>query len=178
METEWKTVERKSTYVPPSMRGKLPENPKDLTLNSELLFPELSKAPKKQASAWGANKQSFSQKVKQLVINEQKTEEEREVERLAALERLRAQHEYAVLSLKKFTPERILEWNEKISKAHRSEQINTELAAIGYHKVALKPLTNQEREEIQNTLREIQEEQQEFEQELTESEEDYITEHH
>jgi DNA gyrase/topoisomerase IV subunit A len=52
------------------------------------------------------------------------------------------------------------------------------LAAIGYHKIALKPLTNQEREEIQNTLREIQEEQQEFEQAMSESEEDYITEHH
>lgn len=176
METEWKTVERKGTYVPPSMRGKVPENPKDLTLNSDLLFPELSKVTQKQATAWGANKQSFSQKVKQLVINEQKSEEEREAERLAALERLRAQHEYAILSLKKFTPERILEWNEKISQAYRSEQNNAELAAVGCHKVALKPLTNQEREQIQKTLREIQLEQQEFEQESI-SDDDYITEH-
>jgi hypothetical protein len=89
-----------SGYVPPHKRSEPEEKKKTVSLNSRDDFPDLTLKSGK-TTAWGS-KTSFSQKVKDLIANEQKTEAEREAEREAA----RAIEGWVVLNIRPFTKER------------------------------------------------------------------------
>lgn len=95
-----------SGYVPPHKRNEKPAAviKKSVTADD---FPELTTAPK-TAKIWG--KTSFSQKIKDLIVNEQKSEVEREAEREAA----RAIYGYVILDIRPFTKEKYILFNERM----------------------------------------------------------------
>ena len=97
-----------SGYVPPHKRSEPAEKKKAVSLNSRDDFPDLTLKSGK-TTAWGS-KTSFSQKVKDLIANEQKTEVEREAEREAA----RAIEGWVVLNMRPFTKERYILFNERM----------------------------------------------------------------
>lgn len=136
IENAWTTVTSKKGYVPPHLRNKEAAEVKALSLDNDDDFPTLGgiSTPKKMTSnpfelnltkdfpSLGGGlgsylKASFTQKVKDLIEAEQQDE----VARAASEEKKRELEGYVSLSLK-FTPERYLEWNEKMSSSVRSEK--------------------------------------------------------
>lgn len=97
-----------SGYLPPHKRKEVEKQQNGLAMNCRDEFPDLSLKSGK-ATAWGS-KTSFSQKIKDLIANEQKTEAEREAEREAT----RAIEGWAVLDIRPFTKERYILFNERI----------------------------------------------------------------
>lgn len=94
-------------YVPPHKRNEPAAIAKAVSISSMNDFPELAALPK-TAKIWG--KTSFSQKIKDLIINEQKSEAEREAEREAA----RAIYGYVILDISPFTKEKYILFNERM----------------------------------------------------------------
>jgi hypothetical protein len=97
-----------SGYLPPHKRNEVEKKSKGLAMNCRDEFPDLS-LKGSVTTAWGS-KTSFSQKIKDLIANEQKTEAEREAEREAA----RAIERSPVLDIRPFTKERYILFNERI----------------------------------------------------------------
>jgi hypothetical protein len=96
-----------SGYVPPHKRNEKPAAGAVKKAITEDDFPELAALPK-TAKIWG--KTSFSQKIKDLIINEQKSEAEREAEREAQ----RAIYGYVILDIRPFTKEKYILFNERM----------------------------------------------------------------
>ncbi len=97
-----------SGYLPPHKRKEIAKEPKAVSMTSKDDFPDLSLNTTK-VSAWGS-KTSFSQKIKDLIANEKKTDTEREAEKEAA----RAIEGWAVLDIRPFTKERYILFNERL----------------------------------------------------------------
>lgn len=98
-----------SGYVPPHKRNEPAAAgvAKTVSMTSWNDFPDLNTGPK-TAKVWA--KPSFSQKIKDLIINEQKTEAEREAEAEAA----RAIYGYVILDIRPFTKEKYILFNERM----------------------------------------------------------------
>jgi hypothetical protein len=137
--SEWQTVKSRRTavprgsaaytasgngYLPPSLRAAAAEaeaakKPTSLCADD---FPAFGMAPKPLAGAWGA-KTSFAQKVNELIVQEQRTEAEKEVEREAAKE----MEGWTVLSLC-FDKERYENYAEMFAVGARLERLVTDAA--------------------------------------------------
>lgn len=126
--TEWQTVKSRRTaaprgsaaYVPPSLRVAADtKKPASLCADD---FPTLGAAPKAPTGVWGA-KTSFVQKVNELIVQEQRTEAEKEVEREAAKE----MEGWTVLSLC-FDKERYENYAEMFAVGARLERLVTDAA--------------------------------------------------
>jgi hypothetical protein len=98
-----------SGYVPPYKRKEQAASAvtKTVSMTSWNDFPDLNTGPK-TAKVWG--KTTFSQKIKDLIVNEQKTEAEREAEAEAA----RAIYGYVILDIRPFTKEKYILFNERM----------------------------------------------------------------
>jgi hypothetical protein len=140
---EWTTVNVKKGYVPPHLRTKETTMAKPLSLADEDDFPTLGGTSTQKSVAAKANnpfslnlseeftalgssskfapgfhlKASFTQKIKNLI----EIEQQNEADRAAAEERKKELEGFVALPLT-FTPERYMEWNEKISAGISKEK--------------------------------------------------------
>lgn len=114
-----------SKYVPPYMRAaaaaEAAKKPTSLTIDD---FPTLCSTPKAPTGVWGA-KVSFAQKVNDLIVREQRTEAEKEIEREAAKE----MDGWAVLSLA-FNRERYSAYADMFALGARLERLVTDAALV------------------------------------------------
>jgi hypothetical protein len=127
MTTEWTPVKTKA-YVPPNRRAEEKKNAPP-EFDNGLEFPELVATPN-VVHAWSTSKVSFTQTIHNLIALEQQTEAERE----AIREAQREMEGWWVLSVKPFTPERYIEFNERMSFALKREREYFTMMNIGYHK--------------------------------------------